>query len=142
MHAMDISLTALNVEWRRLEVIAENLANANTAGKVGSPLYRELTLVSGARNSFSSMLEGGVDIDALQGVEVKGIEAGNAPPRLAHEPGSPLANKEGFVAYPAIDHALQMTKLVETSRNYEANLVAMNIAREMYGKALQLGGTS
>jgi len=71
-----------------------------------------------------------------------GIEASDAPPRLVHEPGNPQANAQGFVAYPAIDHVQQMTQLVQTARIYEANIVAMNIAREMYSRALQMGSTS
>ena len=143
MRAMEISLTGLDVEWRRLEVISENLANANTAGSGKSPGYRELHLISGPANDFASYLNkgsaGGIDVSDLNGVAVRGIVAGNAPPRLVHEPGNPLADSQGMVAYPAIDHAQAMTQMVETARIYEANIVAMSLAREMYGKALQLG---
>jgi flagellar basal-body rod protein FlgC len=145
MRAMEISYTALDVEWRRLEVISENLANANSAGAVKGAGYRELNLVSGPRDNFSTYLnredgsDPGIDVANLNGVMVRSIVASNAPPRLVHEPGNPLADAQGFVAYPTIDHVQQMTKMVETARIYEANLVAMNIAREMYGRALQMG---
>jgi flagellar basal-body rod protein FlgC len=145
MRAMEISLTGLDVEWRRLEVIAENLANANTAAPVKGPVYQELHLISGPRNDFGAMLNRtdagvqGIDVDTLSGVAVQGIVAGSSPPRLVHEPGNPMANSQGFVAYPAIDHAGLMTKMIETSRIYEANIVAMSLAREMYTKALELG---
>jgi flagellar basal-body rod protein FlgC len=145
MRAMEISFSALDVEWRRLEVISENLANANVAGSVKGANYRELNLVSGPKDDFSAYLNredgtnAGIDVANLSGVAVRGIVASSTPPRLVHEPGNPLANAQGFVAYPAIDHVQQMTKMVETARSYEANLVAMNIAREMYSRALQLG---
>ncbi|HMC91816.1 MAG TPA: flagellar basal body rod C-terminal domain-containing protein, partial [Allosphingosinicella sp.] len=56
-----------------------------------------------------------------------------------HEPGNPNADADGFVTYPGVDHAGQMTQLVQTSRAYEANIVAMTAARQMYAKALDLG---
>jgi flagellar basal-body rod protein FlgC len=145
VRAIEISYSALDVEWRRLEVISQNLANANSAGSVKGASYRELNLVSGPRDNFSMYLNRedgtnpGIDVASLNGVAVRDIVASSAPPRLVHEPGNPLADAQGFVAYPAIDHALQMTKMIETARAYEANIVAMNIAREMYGKALEMG---
>jgi flagellar basal-body rod protein FlgC len=148
MRAMEISLSALNVEWRRFEVIAENLANANVAAAPGGPVYQERNLISGPVNDFSAYLKGGsgsaagISTSDLAGVAVRDIAAGNAPPRLVHEPGNPLADARGFVSYPSIDHARQMTDMVETARAYESNIVAMNIAREMYGRALQLGSTN
>jgi flagellar basal-body rod protein FlgC len=59
--------------------------------------------------------------------------------RRVYEPGHPHADAEGFVAYPDLDHAGEMTLMVRTSRAYEANLVAMNIAHQMYTRALELG---
>ena len=63
----------------------------------------------------------------------------STPPRRAYEPGHPHADENGYVSYPALDHAGEMTRLVSTQRAYEANLVALNIARQMYAKALELG---
>jgi flagellar basal-body rod protein FlgC len=143
MRAAEISMSALDVEWRRLEVIAENLANANTANPIKGKGYSQLNLISGPSNDFAPLLHAdrGIDVNDLQGVMVKAIVPGTAEPRLVHEPGSPNANAQGFVSYPAIDSAQQMTSMVETARIYEANVVAMTLAREMYSKALQLGST-
>ena len=149
MQAMEISRTALDVEWRRLEIISENLANANVANSPKSAPYHELHLLSGPKTDFASYLtsrpesaEGGLDISKLDGVAVYGLQGGNSAPRLVHEPGNPLADSNGMVSYPAIDQATQMTQMLQSTRAYEANLVAMNMAREMYSKALQLGGRS
>jgi flagellar basal-body rod protein FlgC len=148
MQAMEISRTALDVEWRRLEVISQNLANAGTARLSNGTLYRPLHLVSGPRSDFAAYLHQGApnaakadaaDPQALTGVAVYAIEASDAPPRLVHEPGNPQADAQGFVAYPAIDQAEQMTLMLKTSRSYEANIVALNAARQMYSKALELG---
>jgi flagellar basal-body rod protein FlgC len=59
-----------------------------------------------------------------------------------HEPGNPLADADGNVSYPDINHSAEMVLMVKTSRAYEANLVAMNAARTMYVKALDMGRSS
>jgi flagellar basal-body rod protein FlgC len=145
MQAMEISRTALDVEWRRLEVISENLANANVANTSKGVTFQALNLISGPKNDFASYLDakdskpGAIDIDKLSGVAVLGVQASSAPPRMVREPGNPQANADGFVSYPAIDQAGEMTQMMQTSRAYEADIVAMNSAHEMYTKALQLG---
>lgn len=144
MQAMEISLTGLDVEWRRLEVIAQNLANAGTVRTASGTPYRAQQLISGPKGDFQALLEGGdghapTGAKVLQGVAVYGIDAVNAPPRQVYEPDNPQADADGFVAYPNIDQAGQMTLMVKTARIYEANMVALNAARQMYGKALELG---
>ena len=139
MDAMEISRTGLDVEWRRLEIIADNLANAGTTRTASGDPYRAMRLVSGPRAGFAAHLRSGASASALAGVAVYGVEQSNLPSRLVHEPGHPHADEKGFVSYPGIDHAGEMTLMVKTSRIYEANLVAMNIARQMYAKAIELG---
>lgn len=143
MQAMEISRTGLDVEWRRLEIISANLANANTpiTGNMGGQTRH---LVSGPQSDFSAHLQGqpNMDVARLAGVRVIGVDESNNPPRLVHEPGNPKANAAGFVQYPAVDYAEQMTMLIKTSRAYECNIVAMNTARQMYSKALELGRRS
>ena len=138
MQAMEISRSGMDVEWRRFEVIAQNLANATTTRTgLGEP-YRAQRLVSGPRAGFSELVEG-EGVKDLSGVTVYGLEPIQAAPRRVYEPSHPHADADGFVSYPGLDHATEMTLLVRTSRAYEANLVAMNAARQMYAKALDLG---
>jgi flagellar basal-body rod protein FlgC len=139
MNAMEISRTGLDVEWRRLEVIAQNIANANSAVTTNGESYRPMRLISGPAVSFSDALAHGGQPSQLGGVSVYSIEAQNLPPRRAYEPGSPQADAEGYVTYPGFDHAAEMALMVKTSRAYEANIVAMNAARQMYSVALQIG---
>lgn len=139
MTPMEISRTGLEVEWRRLEVIAENIANMNTTRTALGEAYRPMRLVSGpAGTSFAAAL---VQADGRgpAGTAVYGLEPMQVPPRLVHEPGHPHADENGYVTYPGIDHAAEMTLMVRTARTYEANLVALNIARNMYSRALELG---
>lgn len=144
MRAMEISRTGLEVEWRRLEVIAENLANAQTVHTAAGESYRPRHLISGPVGDFATFLDGSGSARGgrASGVTVYGIEATNAAPRIVHEPANPEADANGDVSYPGVHQASEMTLLVRTARAYQANMVAMNAARQMYGKALELGGRS
>lgn len=138
MKAMEISRTGLDVEWRRLEVIAQNIANANTARTALGEAYRPMRLMSGPKGAFGREVAQS-EREALGGVEVYGVEPVNLPPRMVYEPANPQADASGFVTYPGFDHAEEMTLMLKTSRAYEANVLAMNMARQMYAKALELG---
>jgi flagellar basal-body rod protein FlgC len=148
MQAMEISRTGLDVEWRRLELIAQNIANADVGRASSANVYKAQQLITGPSGAFARALvhagsgDTGVDTSHLKGVSVFGIEQSGAPPRRVHEPSNAAADASGYVSYPAIDHAEQMTLMVKTARAYEANIVAMNAAREMYSKALELGKRS
>ncbi|MFD1034626.1 flagellar basal body rod protein FlgC [Sphingomonas hankookensis] len=132
MDAAQISRTGLDVEWQRLQTIALNLANMNSSGAPGTPGYRAMRLVSGPVQPFAAML------DRPAGVAVRGMAA-SVETRRVHEPGHPHADADGFVSYPAVDHAGEMTLLIRTARTYEANLTALSVAHQMYARALELG---
>jgi flagellar basal-body rod protein FlgC len=142
MNAMEISRTGLDVEWRRLEVIAQNIANASTTIDANGEAYRPLRLLSGPAGTFSAVLADRATKTDLRGVAVYSIEAQNIAPRRVYEPAHPQADTEGYVSYPGFDHAAEMALMVKTSRSYEANIVAMNAARQMYAKALDIGRRS
>jgi flagellar basal-body rod protein FlgC len=129
----------MDVEWRRLEVIADNIANMNTARTALGEPYRAQRLISGPRAGFQRYLAQDSPGGSLDGVTVYGVEPMNLPPRSVYEPGNPQADAKGFVTYPGFDQAAEMTLMVKTSRAYEANAVAMNLARQMYAKALEMG---
>lgn len=140
MKAIEISQTGMDVEWRRLEVIAQNLANANSVVNGAGAPFRAMRLLSGPKKAFHRLLEtGGLADDALAGVEVYGLTPIDTPPRVVHEPGNPQADAHGDVTYPGVDRAAEMTLMLKTARVYEANVVAMNLARQMYLKALEIG---
>lgn len=125
MDAARISRTGLDVEWQRLQVIAANIANANTTG------YRAQRLLTGPVAGFGALVRSGVGVTGLQPV-ANGV-------RRVHEPGHPHADAEGFVSYPDIDQAGEMALMIRTARAYEANLTAMGIAHQLYARALDLG---
>lgn len=140
MRAMEISLSGLDVEWCRLEVIAANIANANTTRTATGEPWRAMRLVSGPDRGFAAYLDGKAGSAAAPaGTEVYGLEPVVSQSRRVYEPAHPDADAEGFVTYPGFDHAAEMILMVKTARTYEANLVAMNMARQMYMKAMEIG---
>lgn len=136
---MKISLSGMDVEWQRLSVISENIANVNSTRTAQGEPFTPLRLVSGPRADFDQVLAG----RALpSGVKVYSVEPENIGVRRVHEPANPDADADGYVAYPNIDFAAEMTTLIKTARAYEANLTALNLGRDMYAKALELGRRS
>jgi flagellar basal-body rod protein FlgC len=136
--AMQISRSGMDVEWQRLQVIAQNLANLNTSRTPDGGTFRPQRLVSGPERSFADAVagRGGAPV----GVAVTSIEPEPVGERRLYDPSAPDADAQGFVSVPAIDHVAEMTLMMRTSRAYEANLTALGIATQMAQRALDLGG--
>jgi flagellar basal-body rod protein FlgC len=157
-HAMDISGSGLHAQRRRMDAIAENLANLHTTRTAdGGPFKPRVATVSESLmewEEFDPLMERGTKLERthekhfgggqgsndamdLSGVNVE-IHKTNRPPRLEYDPGHPDANEEGYVAYPDINVVEEMTHLMAATRAYEANLTAINAAKEMAAKALEI----
>ncbi len=132
---MDISASGLSAERVRMNIISNNLANANsTHGADGKPYTRKLVL-------FRELLSDTIK-DASQqgaGVEVADIVDSNAPLRKIFDPTHPDADEKGIVAYPNVNPIEEMVDMITATRAYEANIAAFNAARTMANKALELG---
>lgn len=134
-----ISRSALDVEWQRMQIVAQNLANENTTGIDGKGRYVPLTLVSGPASGFVRALASGSRMPDPVGVRVLAIKPSRVPVREVYDPSHPAANSAGFVAYPNIDHAAEMVMLMRTARAYESNLTALGLAQQMSMRALEIG---
>ena len=140
MEALKISMSGLDVEWQRLRVIAENLANMNSTRDALGQTYKPQRLVSGPDASFEALLSRSASsLPMASGVRDMGIEQMEGATRQAFEPNHPHADTEGFVTYPKIDHATEMALMLKTARVYEANLTALSLSRQMYSRAIDLG---
>ncbi|CAD6549053.1 flagellar basal body rod protein FlgC [Paraburkholderia metrosideri] len=148
-----ITRSGLDVERQRMEVIAQNLANASTTRTASGVPYQPLRLVSGpqiASTDFAGPLRGtgaahasgAAWTQSVAGVQTYGVETLDVPPRLVYDPSHPHADAKGFVSYPGLDHAGEMALMVQTQRVYEADVVMFNAARSMYMRALELGNRS
>lgn len=134
-----VSASGLSAQRARLQVIAGNLANAETTRTPEGGPYRRRDVVLQAvepQVGFDDVLDASAQ---AQGVEVAGLEIDQAPPRLVFEPGHPDANPAGYVAYPNVNVVAEMTDLMAATRAYEANVTAMTATRKMLEAALEIG---
>jgi flagellar basal-body rod protein FlgC len=137
--AFQISAAGMATEKLRLDVTALNLANMHSAGVTADQVYRPQRVVTQTMPTF------GQQFGRLYGAGVQaGVQAvvvpQNTAPRMVHEPGHPYADSRGMVAYPGVDHVSEMVNLSTALRAYEANVTAMNAARTMAARALEIGG--
>ena len=132
--ALDASGSALSAERLRMDVTAENLANAqSTRGADGSgPYKRKEVVLEQAGSSFADSLQ------AARGVRVAGIVEDPTPARRVYDPGHPDADAEGYVTMPNVNTVTEMTDLIGASRAYEANVTAMQTAKSMFARTLDL----
>jgi flagellar basal-body rod protein FlgC len=140
--AIDISGSALSTERLRMDVTAENLANAQTTrGANGQPYRRKVVEVQQQPEgtSFGSVLSGAMGSAAgPSGVRVAAIAQDTAPNRMVYDPGHPDADAQGYVSMPNVDPVSEMVDLITESRGYEANVTAMQAAKTMFTKTLDL----
>jgi len=138
--AFEISASGMSVEKLRIDVTAVNIANMHSTAAADGTLFRPLRVVSRPlAPTFASQFEDGSAI-GLRGAQVLGIQELAVTPKMVYEPGNPGADDKGMVALPGVDHVSEMVNLITALRAYEANVVAMNAAKVMASKALEIGG--
>ncbi len=136
-----ISASGLNAQQTRMNTISSNLANAETAQtEEGGPYKRQDPIIQAQpdRETFGEILQGRMD-ESAQGVQVTEIHRDEKPPRMVYNPNHPLANAEGYVAMPNVNPVEEMANMISAQRAYEANVTALNAAKSMAGKALEIG---
>lgn len=133
-----VAAAGMDLEKRRLDTAALNLANMNTSTPPGeAPYVARQVIAQPLASAFSRSL--GL-ADAAPTLRETRLVAGEGAPRLVHDPGHPHANAQGFVAYAAVDQAREMVTVSTALRAYEANVAVASTARAMAAKALELGG--
>lgn len=141
--AIDVSASGLTAERLRMDVTAENLANAQTTrGANGGPYRRRsVVLQESGGASFEGALTAATSRGAgtgARGVQVAGIVEDTAPDRLTYDPGHPDADARGYVRLPNVNPVTEMVDLISASRAYEANVTAMQASKSMFSKTLEL----
>jgi flagellar basal-body rod protein FlgC len=140
---LDVSATGLTAQRLRMDVTAENLANAQTTrGANGKPYQRkDVILEEIPQNGFGAQLSSAMGAgtgNGAGGVQVAGIVADRTPGKLVYDPGNPDANAQGYVRMPNVDTVSEMVDLIDASRAYEANVTAMQSTKQMLAKTLDL----
>ena len=138
--AFDISGSGMSVEKLRLDVTAINLANVNTTRSSDGGLFKPLKVITTSK--LTPTFDASLNQLSVAGTEVADVVQADTPPRMVYDPGHPDADEKGFVAYPDINPVSEMINLITTTRAYEANVRAMNAAKAMALKALEIGGGS
>lgn len=139
--SMRVSASGLDAQMKRMNTISSNIANAKTTRSAdGSGPYKKKDLVISAqpdRESFGDYLETALD-EQVQGVQVVGIEEDQRAPRMEYNPSHPDANEEGYVAMPNVNTVEEMANMISAQRSYEANVTALNAAKQMMQKGLDI----
>jgi flagellar basal-body rod protein FlgC len=137
--AIDISASGLTANRTRMDVTAENLANAETTRAANGQPYRRQEVVLQQVGGFGAALAGAMGrTTAAGGVQVAGIVNDPTANQLVYDPGNPDANSKGYVAMPNVNPVTEMVDMIDESRSYEANVTAMNTSKSMYEKTLDL----
>jgi flagellar basal-body rod protein FlgC len=124
-----------------MDVIANNIANAESTRAVdGQPYQRQQVVFRPTPAAGATLLaaKGGLARPLDEGVHVAAILRDEAPPRVVYDPGHPDADTNGYVAYPNVDVITEMTDMMSATRAYEANVTAINAAKSMATKALEI----
>ncbi len=138
--AIDTAASGLTAERLRMDVTAENLANAQTTrGADGQPYRRKVVVLQEAAGpTFGSTLDGAMNRASTSGVTVAQIAQDATPNRLVYDPSHPDADKRGYVSMPNVQPVTEMVDLISASRGYEANVTVMQTAKTMFTKTLDL----
>jgi len=140
--AFAISRTGMEIERTRLDVVALNLANANTIAGPDGELYQPLRVLAEMRSPRSFAFHMGNALGRMTldgGSGIRSVSPMDVEPRRVYEPGHPAANESGFVEYPNVNPVSEMLELIDATRAYEANIRALNAAKSMALAALEIG---
>ncbi len=141
-NSINVSATGLTAERLRMDLISENIANANVTRTASGTPYRRKVAVFRAQeaDSFQQLLEVAKGARGLgNGVEVAGIVEDQSPFKKEYNPNHPDADEEGYVSLPNVEVVNEMINMISASRAYEANITAVNTTKAMAMKALEIG---
>jgi flagellar basal-body rod protein FlgC len=142
--AIGIAGSGLSAERIRMDVTAENLANADTTKAAGGQPYQrqEVVLQQAGESAFSGALSGAIQqaesSKPTAGVEVAGIVSDATPDQQVYDPGNPEADAKGYVKMPNISTVTEMTDLISESQSYQSDVTAMQTAKSMFTTTLGL----
>ena len=134
LNIFNVAGSAVSAQSQRLNVVASNLANADTVAGPDGQAYKARQV------TFQTQLLGANGNDAASaGVTVSTVSENNAPGRRVHDPKHPGADAEGYVTYSNVNPVEEMVNMISASRSYQNNIEVMNTAKTLLLKTLQLG---
>ncbi len=145
--SFNVASTALTAQRLRMDVIADNIANATTTRTSNGEPFRRSRVIVRSRESRpiykSHFKPDAFKVDTGDGVRVLKIEKDNSPLRLVYDPSHPDSIKtgpqKGYVEMPNVVIVNEMVDMISASRSYEANVATVNAAKSMFKAALTIG---
>ena len=134
LNIFDIAGSGMNAQQVRLNLVASNLANANSVSSSQGSVYKSRQPVFGAELKNV--------IDAQNGaskVEIRGIVESKAPPVMEYAPNHPMADKDGYIFKPNVNSVEEMANMMSASRSYQNNIEVLNTAKQMMLQTLKMG---
>lgn len=134
LNIFDIAGSGMNAQNLRLNLVASNLANANSISSSSGAVYKSRQPVFGAELKNV--------IDAQNGaskVEVRGIVESKAPPIVEYSPNHPMADKDGYIYKSNVNTVEEMANMMSASRSYQNNIEVLNTAKQMMLQTLRMG---
>ncbi|MFC3109609.1 flagellar basal body rod protein FlgC [Undibacterium arcticum] len=126
----NVSGSAMSAQAQRLNTVASNLANADSAASSSGQVYRPKQVV------FSAVPVNGVD---ATGVKVLQVVEDQSAPKMVYDPKHPLADDKGYVAMPNVNPVEEMVNMLSATRAYQSNVDTMNAAKTLLLKTLTIG---
>ena len=130
-NVFEISSSAMHAQSTRLNTVASNIANADSAVAPGGQVYRSKQVVFQAVPTTAA--------DGTAKVSVAGVVESSAAPRTVFDPKHPMADGDGYVSLPNVNVVEEMVNMLSASRSYQTSVEIMNTARTMLQKTLTLG---
>lgn len=147
LSSLDISLSGMTAQRLRMDIISQNVANADTYMTEDGEAYRRQMVVFQESKSFRNVLAKKVndsklknyDLIKYKGVVVKEVVEDETPLTPVYDPSNPHADEMGYIYKPNVDPATEELDSLEATRSYEANLAVYTAVKEMTKKALSIG---
>lgn len=145
--SIDTSSSGLTAQRLRMDLISQNLANAETTRtENGTPYRRKMAIFESreSKPSFSQYLSEETktrfrNLQGKGGVRVTNIVEDQSPLKRVYNPEHPDADEEGYISMPNVDVMTEMVNMISATRSYEANVMALNSSKSMALKALEIG---
>ena len=141
MNGMNVSASGMTAQRLRLDIISQNIANANTTRDADGNVYRRKTVVFAEKDDtpFGTVLMKAAGTVG-NGVKVTQIsEDTESELRRVYDPSNSDADEDGYVTYPNVNIVQEMTDMIDASRSFEANITAFNATKNMALKGLEVG---
>ncbi len=134
LNIFDIAGSGMNAQTVRLNLVASNIANANSVSSSAGGVYKSRQPVFGAE------LKNVIDAqNAASKVEIRGIVESKASAVMEYAPNHPMADKDGYIFKPNVNSVEEMANMMSASRSYQNNIEVLNTAKQMMLQTLKMG---